>query len=200
MSTVLISHFEMQKKSACRVCSSSWRPAPYLLLPSLVTSLVRVLSSAAVLRIGPASPCQQLVSYLKTYDSVPCLLLFLVIYTMCLTQSRVTQFWKPRCNSIHIKAVSLSASPSPKSSLVTARPPWTYLLLSCLLPHKKTQHFYHATCRELTDLIYKLPFVFPFSSVCWLFSCLLSVCLFLRAEALLRNHLGCTEQCLSNNC
>lgn len=164
MFAVLTSHFEMQKKSACHVYAAALDLLHrYLLLPSLVTSRLRVLSSAVVLRIGPASPCQQLVSYLKTYDSVPWLLLFFIIYTMCPTQSRVAQFWKPRCNSIHIKAANLSASPSPKSSIFTARPPWAYLLLSCLLPHKKLQHFYSATCGEVADLIYKLSLVFPFS-------------------------------------
>lgn len=138
-------------------CTVSPSPPPRHL------SHLSVLSSAVVLRIGPAPPCQRLVSYLKRYDSVPCLLLFFIIYTMCPTQSRVTQFWRPRCNSINIKAANLSASPSPKSSIFTARPPWANLLLSCLLPHKKPQHFYRATCRELTDLIYKLSLVFPFS-------------------------------------
>lgn len=123
----------------------------------------RVLSSASVLRIGPASPRQQLAPNLKTRHSVTRLLLFFIIYTTCPTQTRVTQFWKPQCNSLHIKAASLSASPSPKSSIFTARPPWAYLLLSCLLPHKKPQRFCRATCRELTDLIYKLSFISPFS-------------------------------------
>lgn len=180
------------------MCDSYWPLALYLLLPSLVTSLFWVLSSAAVLRTGPASPCQQLISNLKTYDSVR-LLLFFIIYIMCPTQSCATQFWKPQCNSIHIKSASLSASPSPKSSIFTARPPWAYLLPSCLLSHKKPQHCCHGTCKELTDSIYKLSVVFSFFSVCWLFSCFLLPCLFLRAETLHRKHLACMEKCLSND-
>lgn len=178
---------------------SSWPPALYLLLSSLVTSLFWVCSSEAVLRIGPACPCQQLISYLRTHDSVLCLLLFFIIYTVCPTQSRATQFWKSQCNSIHIKSASLSASPSPKSSIFTDRPPWAYLLPSCLLSHKKTQHCYHGTFKELTDLRYKLSIVFPFFSVCWLFSCLFLTRLFLRAETLLRKHLACMEKCLTND-
>lgn len=137
--------------TSCTIISFS---PTLLLLPSE--------SSAAVLRISPASPCQQLVSYLKTHGSVWCLLFF-IIYTTCPTQSCVTWFWKPWCNSIHIKASSLSASPSPKTSVFTAQHPWAYLRLSCLLPRKKPQHFYHTTCREITDLIYKWSSIFPFS-------------------------------------
>lgn len=157
MATVLISYFEMQKTSACHVCVTP----PDLLhcisfSPSFFTSVFWVLSSAAVLRIGPAFPCQQLISYLKTYDSVRCLLLFFIIYTVCPTQNRATQFWKLQCNSIHIKSASLSASPSPKSSIFTDWPPWAYLLPSCLLSHKNPQHCCRGTFKELTDLIYKL--------------------------------------------